>query len=296
MDMRHPLDGVSAKIARAKKHLGDLERDLQVREGHDYGVLTYQDPKTGDVFIYACAPYKLRVGWGIIVGDAVHNLRSALDLLIGQLVIANGATPNRKTAFPIYDNLSKYREYKGAEKIVGVRDDAITIIEGLQPKTADDPLLVLARLDDDDKHNLVHISAATATMDPLGIVEASHGVTVRMITQQAVIGSIEDGADMFEIDLVPQASVNMEASAKMLVTFEVAGPGRGKEVLPTLTGLIDYVENTVVPLFGLDNAATARRHWRPPQSRSVLGKPDASPQIVAHLPRIIRKPPDPGVA
>src|SRR5690606_21763862 len=36
-----------------------------------------------------------------IVGDVLHNLRSALDQLAWQLVLFDGGTPNQLTTFPV---------------------------------------------------------------------------------------------------------------------------------------------------------------------------------------------------
>lgn len=44
-------------------------------------------------------PPPLRLG--VIVGDLVHNVRSALDHLVWQLVLANAQQPTRATQFPV---------------------------------------------------------------------------------------------------------------------------------------------------------------------------------------------------
>jgi hypothetical protein len=41
---------------------------------------------------------------GVILGDMVHNLRSALDHLVWQAVLRNGGRPNRSHQFPICDD------------------------------------------------------------------------------------------------------------------------------------------------------------------------------------------------
>jgi hypothetical protein len=45
---------------------------------------------------------------GVIAGDAVHNLRSALDHLAWQLALLNTAKPHPRTQFPIARSESEF--------------------------------------------------------------------------------------------------------------------------------------------------------------------------------------------
>lgn len=68
-----------------------------------------------------------------IIGDVLYDLRSALDHLAWQLVIANGGTPNRDTAFPIYSSPAG-REFR--VKTAGMDPAACAFIEGRQHTTS----------------------------------------------------------------------------------------------------------------------------------------------------------------
>jgi len=46
--------------------------------------------------------------WSAIIGDAVHNARSALDHLAFALVEANGGSADENTTFPITDKPEGY--------------------------------------------------------------------------------------------------------------------------------------------------------------------------------------------
>src|SRR5439155_21053237 len=46
--------------------------------------------------------------WGLIAGDFVHNIRSALDYLAWQLVILNGKRPNSAVQFPIFTTCGEF--------------------------------------------------------------------------------------------------------------------------------------------------------------------------------------------
>jgi hypothetical protein len=100
--------------------------------------------------------------WSSLYGDAVHNLRSALDNLAWGLAIADGRTPNRpkKVAFPIVERSGQWKER--SQCIAELPSSARTAIRNIQPfqrKGKDgipsqDPLLLLRRLSNVDKHQI----------------------------------------------------------------------------------------------------------------------------------------------
>lgn len=88
----------------------------------------------------------------------VHNLRSALDLLIWQLVEANGVTPSRDDAFPIHDTAKKF-EAGGVPKVKGrISEDALDVLRAIKPyKGGNDTLWRLHHLDIADKHRTLYL-------------------------------------------------------------------------------------------------------------------------------------------
>jgi hypothetical protein len=154
--LSHRSVGPRVKIQRAKKHIHELDADIAAfLKANPYRVFTEDEADTGDKV------WRVQVGkhppprWSAIAGDAVHSLRSALDLLISQLVLANGRTVTDKTAFPIWGAESKYKSgrpgyAKGASKA------ALDILYALKPyKGGHDGLWRLHRLDIVDKHRLL---------------------------------------------------------------------------------------------------------------------------------------------
>jgi hypothetical protein len=114
--------------------------------------------------------------WGLAVGEFAYYLRSALDNLLWQLVIARGGTPTRVTQFPIYEDETDKKgkpNVRWVEKLTdGVLPEDFTFIEGLQPYKAGldlakwQPLALLGHLNDVDKHRYVHVAFASAAMIP----------------------------------------------------------------------------------------------------------------------------------
>lgn len=91
--------------------------------------------------------------FGPILGDWLHNLRSALEYLIFELWLANGQDPKRRSAFPVC------REEKDWERAIakggaisGLTTEAQGVVESLQPTGALHGLAMLAALSNHDKH------------------------------------------------------------------------------------------------------------------------------------------------
>jgi hypothetical protein len=165
--MKHPLDGVFAKVERAQHHLKEIDDELRVFRGSDpYPVRIKIDPHSGNKVWYAGSPVaKPPPQLSPLIGDALYNLRSALDHLAWQLVLAN--PPNKpikkQTAFPISLKVS---EWSGAgRRLRGMTVEMVAAIKAEQPCYRRHPyrnraLRLLETLGNVDKHR--HFNLTTA--------------------------------------------------------------------------------------------------------------------------------------
>jgi hypothetical protein len=179
------IDGPLAKIDRAREHLAELERAVQEFFATDpYGIAPEEDEEAGQ-YVYKITkaehpPPRL----ALIAGDVTHNLRASLDLLIWQLIEANGVTPDRKDAFPITDSEEAF------EKVVSVMErriskEAVETLRAVKPYTGgNDDLWRLHHLDIADKHRV------------LAIVGMAYQSTTMPFPASALEGFSEKGAEM----------------------------------------------------------------------------------------------------
>jgi hypothetical protein len=167
------LDGVRDKIRRANTHRDDLNRMLdpishlnphpfagEVRGDGREHLYRWHNPPIPDP------------DTELVLGDCVHNLRSALDHLAYQLVVLNKKPTGGRPAFPIVDCPPrrgwKYRWRRLPFSVPGVSVKANRIIEDIQPYKGGDVgrrLSELRDLDNIDKHRhlLITIYAITHT-------------------------------------------------------------------------------------------------------------------------------------
>jgi len=196
--MSHPLDGCWLKVERANVHLGFLHQRVQSFLDNDpYPYRAYRDPETGEIILYAepvQEPPMLE--WSGIIGDIVHNLRSALDHLLWQLTLANGHTPPaviprkrnapggkwRDISFPIHlapypvdhlGNLIPWVRAKEPKSLWGIGPSLRADLQRLQPfnhgqDAPKKPLAVLDELWNTDKHR--HLALTGFFVELRGVV------------------------------------------------------------------------------------------------------------------------------
>jgi hypothetical protein len=190
------LEGVSLKLDRAKEHLDFLEREREPMLKLQIGrMIEGPDPQSGDYLIRIdgdLPPPK----WGILVAEFAHHLRSALDNLLWQLILARGGTPvEGVTQFPIYKNEADFNrkpKRRGpwpteADRLTsGILPEDRAFIKDAQPfKLGRDapmhPLSMLADLNNVDKHRYIHVAVmATANLHvkgARGVLRFSDGTT-----------------------------------------------------------------------------------------------------------------------
>lgn len=111
--------------------------------------------------------------WALVLGDVIHNLRSALDVLVWSCAAPETLTPSqqRDLAFPILTDASKWDRAR-RRRLQSVPDDVVERIRNVQPFNIDEPrldyLAVLHDLDITDKHRLqldLRTTAAESTVD-----------------------------------------------------------------------------------------------------------------------------------
>jgi len=264
--MGDPLSGVEAKRARATDHLNTLfDATREFIESEPY-VVTEKFDAERNRFIYNVAARRdPPESIGVILGDVVHNLRSALDHLVWQLVLLYGNHPGRWNQFPIYSGRQDFlTDVVHAERgpLHGIPQDskAWTLIEQAQPyrrgkgrKTH--ALAVLRELSNEDKHRVVlQTLVSTRTPDDTAKVlsfdiERDIASIEAIWVRQAVIN--EQGTDVVELGVVPSGpnpKVQMYGEIPFDVAFgEVA---IRVEALPALCGEVLRLLNSFKPLFG----------------------------------------------
>lgn len=174
------LEGCWEKLRRAEEQLDALEPLLKAYvESAPFEVTSEKPNAEGwrvQRFTNVVSP---PLSFGVIVGEIVHDMRSALDHLVWQLVLANGKEGKIFNQFPIADTKPKWDEALARGRLKNVVDTDIAAVERLQPYRRGDratrhPFAALRELSNTDKHQIVHSAVmAVASEAPIYLTFAA---------------------------------------------------------------------------------------------------------------------------
>lgn len=160
------LIGPRLKIARAQKHFDELKSALAgFFETNPYAVICKTDSKTGQKTYFIKIEQSIPGEIGVVVGDVVHNLRSALDQIVCCLFKCNGKQISGSNGLPVATSRERFRETR-VGKLKNLSPKATRFINRLKPYDGgNSSLFLLAELDNLDKHNqIVPVASGKATI------------------------------------------------------------------------------------------------------------------------------------
>ncbi len=265
MNARDRLGLISVKVVRAKEHLATITADVHAYLAlKPYGVGTKRAPETGRMiyFVANVHPTPLRIS--ATIGDAIHNLRCALDHLAYQLIlVGTGKQPSSRVYFPIADDRTKYLEQR-RRQFKGATQAAIATLDGLEPyKGGNDLLWCLHKLNNVDKHRVLLTAGSALRSINLGAY-LSRGMQKYLAAspiadnypEMPVIDLFYRPADrLFPLKVGDELFIDApdaELDEKLEFRFEMAFGEKdiafGDPILETMTSLVQLVE-TILPKF-----------------------------------------------
>lgn len=256
--MNHPLDGIRAKIEWADQKIRNLNDEISTFLSENrYSTITKSDPKTGERVLYAVgiAP---PIRFAIVAGEIIHHLRSCLDHLVWQLVLANGKQQPKLQAFPVASSVKKFKEACDRGYIKGISGTAQAIIERLQPyhcKGGYDGhwLWVLHRLDATDKHQVLLVV--------IGIVHCGRQLSIlgkgpldikRIGELNVMVQPSEAGTEILRVAIGENQDMDMDMEMEFSaqVVFDQFGPIRQIPVIQGLQILRDKIVGAIAKFNG----------------------------------------------
>lgn len=117
----------------------------------------------------------------LILGDAVHNLRSALDILINDAIVLVNKTPERESAFPIVSDADNFNQARKS-KLKKASEEIINFVKSAQPfnKNVSQWLLFLNETDILDKHRIITPVIGNPKFKYVTARQKSTGVTMEL--------------------------------------------------------------------------------------------------------------------
>jgi hypothetical protein len=202
------------RLERACDHLQRLEaKSRGWLKPHPYRVYGELDAEQRNKLIKVEVLRNPPAELGLIIGEFLHNMRSALDNLVYDLARSHRGDPLSKniaggSQFPIFKDRDQFLG-KGMDQIRGIAPAAKTIIEGLQPyhrgeKFAYHRLWMLRELSNADKHRLLH----PALLMPQAMAMFAGEVKISNITW--TLGPVKNGAEIARYPYFGETGVEMD--------------------------------------------------------------------------------------
>lgn len=259
MAARERLELIAVKVERAQEHLASLSAEVRAYlESKPYAVSIRRDPQSRRLIYFVASVRPAPKRLSALLGDTIHNLRSALDHLAFQLVwVATGKSPSNHVYFPIADDRSKYIEQR-RKQLKGATPAAIAAVDGLSPyKGGNDELWLLHKLNNVDKHRVL-ITAGSAFQSlnigaHLSREMQKHLSTSPMADKFANMPALDlflrpadrmfplKAGDELFID-GPDAEPNEKLEFRFEVSFGEEGVAFGVPIVETLASLVKLVE------------------------------------------------------
>lgn len=238
------FQGPKLKVERAYKHISDLQSVLIEFLKTDFYRLHVEKNVDGSNVLKFEMTGSIPQKMPLIIGDAIHNLRSALDLMTCEIIMECGGTPSRDTNFYIREKRSELVGLveNGEIKIAGC--DIVTLItDYIAPyKGGNDALFGLHTLDIQDKHQL---------LIPLIKVASLHGVSAEDANGNGVYGmtlSVGEGGKIQPIQTASELHITDYGKPAFNIFFDKGHSLEGKSVLPTLLYLAQVVLDVIQAL------------------------------------------------
>ena len=251
--MTAALPSYRLKIERAKRHIHELTQAIDAFWSRQPYVVVAQDNlATGKRHFKVSIREEIPSDWSSIVGDAVHNARASLDLMMVALV--RHCDPNRTSYNHVHFVIRETKdEFEKAlpRNTKGANPATRKLIEELKPyKGGDEAFWRLHQLDILDKHKaLIPVGSAFQafgiTMDPKkSFPDAAWLKDAPAMTSFCRPAErqfpLKDGAH------IASTTLNDPSKDDHQFAFEVAfGEGQildGEPVIPALTQIVQFVE------------------------------------------------------
>jgi hypothetical protein len=251
--MEHPLDGVEIKMDRSREHItslvgenGRFIGDHPVRFTWDTREVTIGDQVVKGRVVSASWP-SVPGRFGAIIGDALTNMRAALDHLASQLFIATNRAPtDARINFPIVSDPA--RPLKSLQRVPA---GAAPIIEAVQPyqdapghPPEIHPLHVLKLLVNRDKHEALTVTQMFA---------ADARIRVTGLGGTPIFGELQvpDGIYPEEIGFLPMEMFPTDERWTVFTTLDPilsidVGDGRMESIIELLDQMHRYVMDAVI--------------------------------------------------
>jgi hypothetical protein len=267
------FDQLTSKVERAEKHIVDLCAEWDRFKVKAYKVSANDDLNSGERIWRLDRAWPIPDTLSLIVGDAAHGLRCALDHLIYRLVLVHtrGVGPFKNLYFPVgSDRVKFFKRLKEASEhkattggiVQRLRPEAIKAIEAIEPYEGGKGRILwnVHQLDIFDKHRSLvtaTLSIPTLSMPPdiIASYAKSIGVEGRYTPQEEALIFQTDSSAPFPLNegdiihRVPITKANENMKFTFMIAFREPQVLKGKAIAVTLHQAVKLIRDITRTFF-----------------------------------------------
>lgn len=229
------------KIEWANKHIGELAAVFQRFLKSDFYRLGLDEQSDGSYVLAFESQMPVPGDISMLIGDAIHNLRSALDHVAYEIVADTGRKPSRHVAFPFAKSRQELIDaIKGGEVETAAGKTLVDlIVDTVRPyKGGNDALYAIRALDIGDKHKL--LIPTVSVIGIRGVSGSGDGIKFRDLGF-----AVGEGGKVNAIGMRGTVKITDKGEPVFEVRFAKDQPLEGQPVLPTLHQLSQLVAGVV---------------------------------------------------
>ena len=156
-----PFEGPRLKLGWARQKIEKLDAAINDYAARvKYGFREEEEPELPEMVVLRLIfSERPPADIALLTGDAVHNLRAALDVLIVDIARLRGVEDTSRLAFPFAESKDSLGKQIGDRRLSRLGSDIVTMLSDLKPYgTGDDAnrmLSAINELDIVDKHHMI---------------------------------------------------------------------------------------------------------------------------------------------
>jgi len=235
------------KIERAKCHICELNSEITEFLSRDpYRIIIEEGPDSGQCSWTIRVREEVPIHFPTIIGDAVHNLRTALDILACDLVRLNHQSPDN-----VYFPFSWKRDgFEGAirkRNIDLAAPEVVDIIRRLEPYEdgAGYMLRAVHDLDIIDKHQMLIPVVHCVNTSYTSFSSHFSDDQIFLKLRSTHFDRVKDGTVLCYTPITDEIKVGQNLKPTFEITFGDGQPLERQPIIPTLFQFVSAVEGII---------------------------------------------------
>jgi len=245
------MESADAKMIRAHENIEGIAREINewcASIGVKMYLKTAPDIPSPWLVVHA-TDYIPPIRLSILIGECVHNMRSAIDNLVCGLALTLKPTCKcRDLAFPLFKDQAEWDE-KADKPLKGIPPAAREAIRRLQPwadTVTPNPLTILNKLSNIDKHRACNFTLAYGR-DVAFRVHCNNGAILDVSVKEPLyLGDVHTIPLQIDKRLVENGA-RVQSAGTFVLTFREESDWDDFPVMKVLQDCFDHIERRVVP-------------------------------------------------